>query len=67
MDLQNEPSTFAKMVDELRTKSETELKLLYIKFFSKDLKTEWAEFTADADFKNTSEEDIIKAIQKKRL
>jgi hypothetical protein len=54
------------MVDQLRTKSEAELKLLYTRFFQKDLKEEWKSLTKDADFRNASEADIVKAIQKNR-
>jgi hypothetical protein len=35
------PSLFAQMVDRLRNKSEAELKLLYVRFFQKELKEEW--------------------------
>ncbi len=62
----SEPSTFAKIVDELRTKTEAELKLLYVKFFADDIKKEWNDITNGAAFENTSEEDIVKAIQQKR-
>ncbi|HET7115810.1 MAG TPA: hypothetical protein VFI29_04940 [Hanamia sp.] len=63
---QPSPSTFAQMVDKLRNKSEEELKLLYIKFFANELSDEWKSITQDADFKSADEEEIIKAIQKKR-
>jgi N6-adenosine-specific RNA methylase IME4 len=63
---QEQPSTFARMVDKLRNKSEAELKMLYVQFFGNELKDEWKSITNDADFKNASEEDIIKAIQKNR-
>jgi hypothetical protein len=63
---QPQPSTFAQMVDQLRTKSEAELKLLYLQFFKNDLNEEWKNITKSADFKSVSEEDIVKAIQKNR-
>jgi hypothetical protein len=63
---QSQPSTFAQMVDQLRTKSEAELKMLYLHFFNNDLKEEWKNITQSSDFKNASEEDIVKAIQKNR-
>jgi Na+-translocating ferredoxin:NAD+ oxidoreductase RnfC subunit len=63
---QPQSSTFAQMVDQLRTKSEAELKMLYIQFFKNDLNEEWTTITQSSDFKNATEEDIIKAIQKKR-
>lgn len=61
-----QPSAFAQLVDLLRTKSEEELKLLYLKLFSDGLNEEWKKITSEADFKNATEEDIIKAIQKNR-
>lgn len=60
-------STFAQIVDKLRNKSEEELTLLNMKFFSKELKDEWETITGETDFKTATEEDIIKAIQKKPL
>lgn len=59
-------STFAKMVDKLRTKSEDELKMLYIKLFSSELIDEWKDITADIDSDNMNEEEIITAIQRNR-
>lgn len=59
-------SFFAQMVDQLRTKSEAELKLIYTRVFQKDLKDEWKTITQDADFKKVSEADVIKSIQKNR-
>lgn len=68
MEIAEQPSisTFAQIVDKLRNKNEEELKLLYLKFFSNELSSEWENLTMDADFTNTSEEDIVKAIQKNR-
>ena len=63
---QTPPSTFAQMIDKLRDKSEEELKVLYLKFFSNDLINEWKNITEDADFKNVDEDEIVKAIQKNR-
>lgn len=65
--IQEQPiSTFAKMIDKLRNKSEDELKMLYIKLFSTELIDEWKNITEDADFGNVGEEEIVKAIQKNR-
>lgn len=61
-----QPSFFAQIVDQLRNKSEAELKMLYTRFFQRELKDEWKRITKNADFKKASESDIIKAIQKKR-
>ena len=60
------PSLFAQIVDELRNKSEAELKMLYVRFFQKELKEEWKTITQNINFKNSSEEDIVKAIQQNR-
>lgn len=60
------PSAFAQMVDLLRTKSDEELKLLYLKLFSAELSDEWNKLTSEAEFNNVTEEDIIEAIQKNR-
>lgn len=61
-----QPSTFAQLVDKLRNKSDEELKMLYMKFFSSELADEWQDITSEADFKEATEDDIIKAIQKNR-
>ena len=61
-----QPSVFAQMVDKLRSKSEAELKILYLRFFQKELQAEWKGITKDGNFKKVSEDDIIKAIQKNR-
>lgn len=63
---QSQPSTFAQMVDKLRNKSEAELKALYMRFFVNELNDEWQSITKSADFKNATEDDIVKAIQKNR-
>lgn len=63
---ESQPSVFAQMVDKLRTKSEAELKIIYLRFFQKELKSEWKTITKEANFKKVSEDDIIKAIQKNR-
>ena len=63
---ESQPSAFALLVDKLRTKSDAELKLLYVRFFQNELKKEWKSVTKKADFSNTSDEDIVKAIQKNR-
>ncbi|MEO6723335.1 MAG: hypothetical protein ABIN67_23410 [Ferruginibacter sp.] len=62
----SQPSLFAQMVDQLRNKSEAELKLLYTRFFQKEFADEWSMITKDTDFNNVSETSIIKAIQKNR-
>jgi len=64
--IESKPSVFAQMVDKLRNKSEAELKMLYLRFFKKELENKWKTITKDANFNNTTEEDIIKAIQKNR-
>ncbi|MES2330048.1 MAG: hypothetical protein V4539_10630 [Bacteroidota bacterium] len=64
--IQPEPSAFAQLVDSLRGKSEGELKMLYLRFFQKELEDEWEQITAPADFRNASDEDIVAAISKNR-
>ena len=59
-------STFAKMVDKLRDKSEEELKMLYTKFFSNELIDEWKNITHNADFNGSKDDEIIKSVQKNR-
>ncbi len=54
------------MIDKLRGKSEEELKLLYLNFFSDDLNQEWKEITSTSNFEDASDEQIIRAIQKQR-
>ncbi len=66
MEIAQQPSIFAQMVDKLRDKSEAELKLLYTQLFANDLAEEWKNSTQETGFKNATEEDIIKAIQKNR-
>ena len=62
-----QPSTFAQIMDTLRNKSEAELKMLYLRFFKNDLKNEWKNITKNSSFRKVSEDDIIKAIQKRLL
>jgi hypothetical protein len=66
MDSLQQPSVFAQVIDKLRTKTEAELKMIYLQLSANDLAEEWKNITAEADFKNATEEDIIKAIQKNR-
>jgi len=65
-DMEPQPSLFAQMVDKLRDKSDAELKMLYLRFFQNEKKSEWKLITKDADFGKATEADIIKAIQKNR-
>jgi hypothetical protein len=67
MDLAQEPaSAFAQMVDKLRTKTDAELKLLYMQFFKDDFIKDWEKITNEADFSHVTDEEIIKAIEDKR-
>ncbi len=59
-------STFARIVDKLRDKSEEDLKLLYNKFFRNELEKNWNELTSEMNFNDAGDEDIVKAIQQKR-
>jgi hypothetical protein len=64
--IEPQPSLFAQMVDKLRNKSEAELKMLYLRFFQKEIQDQWKIITKDATFEKVTENDIIKAIQKNR-
>lgn len=66
MQAMQQPSTFAQIIDKLRDKSEEELKQLYLQLSTSDLIDEWKNLTENAVFGNAAEEDIVKAIQKKR-
>jgi len=66
MESVEQSSIFARVIDKLRNKSEAELKLLYLQLSANELAEEWKNITAQADFKNATEEDIIKAIQENR-
>jgi hypothetical protein len=66
MELINEPSIFAQMVDKLRNKTEEELKMIYLQLFSEELSDEWKTITMKSDFKNATEDDIVNAIQRNR-
>ena len=61
-----QPSAFAQLVDQLRNKSEAELKMLYLHFFKNELQNEWNTITKNTDLKKASEQDIIHVIQKNR-
>jgi len=67
MELAQEPvSAFAQMVDKLRTKSDAELKLLYMQFFKDDFINEWEKVAGEADFSHVTDDEIIKTIEDKR-
>ena len=63
---QENVSTFARIVDKMRTMDEAELKLLYIQLFKDDLIKEGNEITSKMNFGNATDEDIVNAIQKRR-
>ena len=64
--INQQPSTFARIVDKLRFMDEAELKLAYMKLFKKEIEEEWARITSDADFGDTTDDEIVAAIQRKR-
>jgi len=66
MEVQQQASTFALIIDKLRLMEEGELKNAYVKLFQEDLEKEWENITKDLDFGNAGDEDIIRAVQKKR-
>ena len=59
-------STFARIVDKLRSMDEDGLKHAYVKLFQNDLEGEWETITKDMSFGDATDEDIVKAIQKNR-
>jgi hypothetical protein len=61
-----ETSTFGKMVDKLRLMDEAELKPAYIRLFKEDLANKWQDVSSEANFNDTTEEEIIKVIQEAR-
>jgi len=63
---QTSVSVFAQMVDKLRNKSEEELKMLYLKFFSDELNEEWKSITGETSFGAVTDEKIVQKIQKDR-
>ena len=63
---QENVSTFARMVDKLRTVDKAELKLAYLRLFKNDLAKEWESITSEMDFSKISDEEIVAAIQKTR-
>ena len=67
MEITQEPaSAFAQMVDKLRSKTDAELKLLYVQFFKDDFIQEWEKITTEADFSHVTDEEIVKALEDKR-
>jgi hypothetical protein len=64
--VQEEISTFARMVDKLRLMNDAELKLAYIRLFKDDLAKQWEEITSKATFSEASDSDIVAAIQEGR-
>lgn len=63
---QSSNSTYNKMINKLRNKTEEELQLLYLKFFVDDLRNEWKEIANEGNLQKASDEDIIRAIQRQR-
>ena len=55
---------YKQIVSSLKTKSEEELKLLYINFFAEELQKEWVTITQKANFGNITEKELITRISK---
>ena len=55
---------YKQIVNSLKTKSEEELKLLYINLFADDLQKEWETITQKANFGSITEKELISAISK---
>ena len=52
---------YKQIVNSLKTKSEEELKLLYINLFADDLQKEWETITQKANFGSITEKELISA------
>ena len=59
-------SVFAQMVDKLRTKTDAELKMLYMQFFKDEFTNDWKNITGEADFNIVTDNEIVAAIENKR-
>lgn len=55
---------YKQIVNSLKTKSEEELKLLYLNFFAEDLQKEWKTITQKANFGSITEKELISTISK---
>ena len=55
---------YKEIVNSLKTKSEEEIKVLYLDFFAEDLQKEWATITKKANFGNLTEKELIAIISK---
>jgi hypothetical protein len=55
---------YKQIVNSLKTKSEEELKLLYLNFFAEDLQKEWATITEKANFGSITEKELIQLMKK---
>jgi hypothetical protein len=55
---------YKQIVSSLKTKSEEELKLLYLNLFADDLQKEWENITRKANFGSITEKELISAISK---
>jgi len=59
-------STFARLVDRLRFKSEDELKLLYLELFGNEIGDAWEKATQGGNLEKVTDDEVVKAVQKKR-
>lgn len=55
---------YKQIVNSLKTKSEEELKLLYLSLFADDLQKEWKKITQKANFGRITEKEMILKINK---
>lgn len=63
--VQEEVSTFARLVDKLRLMDEGELKLAYIRLFKNEIEADWKNLIEEMNFGNTTDDEIIEAFQRK--
>ncbi len=62
--VQEEVSTFARLVDKLRLMDEAELKLAYIRLFKNEIEADWKNLIEEMNFGNTTDDEIIEAFQR---
>ena len=55
---------YKQIVNSLKTKSEEELKLLYLSLFADDLQKEWKSITQKANFGRITEKELVSKISK---
>ncbi len=65
--INSNPLVLAQIMDKLKDKSETELKLLYVRFFQRELQKEWKGITRKGGLKKNLRSRYHKSDSKKSL